>query len=380
MLNGIRRRLDSARDGARRTLTNGRDWLFNDSALYQADQTPYEVIHRLGLMAVRYYPPLGMASIEVGDDTMPVADHEHATPIVLVPPLAASTLIFDLLPQRSLVRYLRARGFAVYLLDWGEPGRDDAYLGVRDYALRLLPDGLTAVRQHSGSPDVSLVAYCMGGLFTLIHAGADRNAGVRNIVTIASPVDMHDATIAARVLRALNGPARLIRRHTPWRVHQIDPRLMHVPGWLNGLAFKLTNPVGSVTTYVDLLRRLGDRDFVAAHVTTSRWMGDMLDYPGTLVQDFLVKLWIDNALASGTVRLGEVESDLASIDCPLPAIAGESDQLMGIASVRRIMDLVTSPDRRFELAPGGHAGVFAGRDAPAHTWRIAADWLAERSD
>ena len=48
MLNGIRRRLDSARDGARRTLTNGRDWLFNDSALYQADQTPYEVIHRLG--------------------------------------------------------------------------------------------------------------------------------------------------------------------------------------------------------------------------------------------------------------------------------------------------------------------------------------------
>ncbi|MES1928603.1 Poly(3-hydroxyalkanoate) synthetase [Salinisphaera dokdonensis CL-ES53] len=380
MLNGIRRRIDSARDDARRRLTNGRDWLFNDSELYQADQTPYEVIHRLGLMAVRYYPPLATDTVQVGDATMDVADHEHATPIVLVPPLAASTLIFDLLPQRSLVRYLRARGFAVYLLDWGEPGRDDAHLGVRDYALRLLPDGLTAVRQHSGSHDVSVVAYCMGGLFSLIYAGAGRDSGVRNIVTIASPVDMHDATIAARALRALNGPARMIRRHTPWRIHQIDPRFMHVPGWLNGLAFKLTNPVGSVTTYVDLLRRMGDRDFVAAHVTTSRWMGDMLDYPGTLVQDFLVKLWIDNALASGTVRLGEVESDLASIDCPLLAIAGESDQLMGIASVRRIMDLVTSPDRRFELAPGGHAGVFAGRDAPAHTWRMAADWLSERSD
>ena len=380
MLNGIRRRIDSVRDDARRRLTNGRDWLFNDSELYQADQTPYEVIHRLGLMAVRYYPPLATDTVPVGDATMDVADHEHATPIVLVPPLAASTLIFDLLPQRSLVRYLRARGFAVYLLDWGEPGRDDAHLGVRDYALRLLPDGLTAVRQHSGSHDVSLVAYCMGGLFSLIYAGAGRDSGVRNIVTIASPVDMHDATIAARVLRALNGPARMIRRHTPWRIHQIDPRFMHVPGWLNGLAFKLTNPVGSVTTYIDLVRRLGDRDFVAAHVTTSRWMGDMLDYPGTLVQDFLVKLWIDNALASGTVRLGEVESDLASIDCPLLAIAGESDQLMGIASVRRIMDLVSSPDRRFELAPGGHAGVFAGRDAPAHTWRIAADWLGERSD
>lgn len=361
-------------------MTNGRDWLRNDNELYRAERTPYAVIHRFGLMAVRYYPPLVDRQIPVGDDSMAVAGHEHATPIVLVPPLAASTLIFDLLPERSLVRYLRARGFAVYLLDWGEPGRDDANLGVRDYALRLLPDGLTAVRQHSGSPDLSLVAYCMGGLFALIHAGTANDSGVRNIVTIASPVDMHDATIAARALRALNGPARFIRRHTPWRIHQIDPRLMHVPGWLNAAAFKLTNPVGSVTTYFDLLKRLGDRDYVAAHATTSRWMDDMLDYPGALVQDFLVKLWIDNALASGTVRLGEVESDLARIDCPVLAIAGESDQLMGVASVRRIMDLVTSRDKTFALAPGGHAGVFAGRDAPAHTWRMAADWLAEHSD
>lgn len=380
MLSRIRRRAANARDTAQRALINGRDWLRDDSQLYRADQTPYEVIHRFGLMAVRYYPPLTEASIPVGDETLDVAEQEHVTPIVLVPPLAASTLIFDLLPQRSLVRYLRARGFAVYLLDWGEPGRDDANLGVRDYALRLLPDGLTAVRQHSGSHDVSLVAYCMGGLFALIYAGAVQDSGIRNIVTIASPVDMHDATIAARVLRRLNGPARFIRRHTSWRIHQIDPRLMQVPGWLNAAAFKLTNPVGSVTTYINLLRRLGDRDYVAAHATTSRWMDDMLDYPGTLVQDFLVKLWIDNALASGTVQLGEVESNLAAIDCPVLAIAGESDQLVGVASVRRIMDLVTSEDRTFALAPGGHAGAFAGRDAPAHTWRTAADWLAERSD
>ena len=87
------------------------------------------------------------------------------------------------------------------------------------------------------------------------------------------------------------------------------------------------------------------------------------------------------ALLITGVFLGDKAAPKISIAAvALLAIAGESDQLMGIASVRRIMDLVTSPDRRFELAPGGHAGVFAGRDAPAHTWRIAADWLAERSD
>ena len=30
-------------------------------------------------------------------------------------------LIYDLFPQRSLVRYLRARGFELYMVDWGRP-------------------------------------------------------------------------------------------------------------------------------------------------------------------------------------------------------------------------------------------------------------------
>lgn len=380
MLASLRQRALAARDRLSTTLANGSDWLAGDPDLFRADRTPYEVIHRLGLMAVRYYPPLAADAIPVGETTQPVAETTHATPVVLVPPLAASTLIFDLLPERSLVRYLRARGFAVYLVNWGEPGREDAELGVRDYALRLLPDALTAVRDHSGEPEVSILAYCMGGLFSLIYAGATEDRALRNLVTIASPVDMHDATLAATALKWLNLPARLIRRHTGFRIHKLDPRLLQVPGWLNSLAFRATNPVGSVTTYIDLLRHMGDRDYVAAHTTTGRWLSNMFDYPGAIVQDFFVKLWIDNALASGQVRLGDAESDLSRIDCPLLVIAGASDRLIGTASVERIMDLVASPDRTFTRAPGGHAGVFAGSDAPAHTWRTAADWLAARSD
>ena len=376
----LRRHGGRARRVLSHAFANGTDWLFDDPELFRADRTPFEVIHRFGLMRVRYYPPLADDTVRVGDTDLPVAERSLATPVVLVPPLAASTLIFDLLPERSLVRYLRARGFPVYLVDWGAPDRAHAALGVRDYALRLLPDALTAVRAHSGEAEVSLLGYCMGGLFALIHAGATGGRGLRNLVTIASPVDMHDATLAARLLRSLDRPTRLVRRHTGLRLHRLDPRLLQVPGWLNSVAFRATNPIGSLTTYLDLLRHLGDRDYVAAHATTGRWLSGMLDYPGAIVQDFLVTLWIDNALAGGRVTFGGTHSDLRRIDCPLLAIAGESDRLVGSASVERVLDLVTSPDRRFVRAPGGHAGVFAGRNAPATTWRIAADWLAARSD
>ncbi|MEQ9736950.1 MAG: hypothetical protein RLN67_06955, partial [Algiphilus sp.] len=62
------------------------------------------------------------------------------------------------------------------------------------------------------------------------------------------------------------------------------------------------------------------------------------------------------------------------------AIAGRSDTLVGEGSARRVMDVVNSNDKRFQMADGGHAGVFAGGKAPRSTWRIVAEWLESRSD
>jgi polyhydroxyalkanoate synthase len=75
-----------------------------------ANQTPHEIIHRKGLLSVRKYPPLTETEIQVGDATMKVRKRRHKVPVVLIPPLAADPLNFDLMPHRSLVRYLLAQG------------------------------------------------------------------------------------------------------------------------------------------------------------------------------------------------------------------------------------------------------------------------------
>ena len=46
-----------------------------------------------------------------------VTRKRHRVPLVIVPPLAVNMLIYDLFPERSLVKYLLARGFDVYLID-----------------------------------------------------------------------------------------------------------------------------------------------------------------------------------------------------------------------------------------------------------------------
>lgn len=345
-----------------------------------ADLTPYQLILENDLLSVRRYAPLDAAEITVGEDTIPVRKKRHRVPVLLVPPLAADPLNFDLLPQRSLVRFLLAEGYKVYLVDFGSPDQQHSHLGLADYTTRMLPEAIAAVRADARVKDLTLFGYCMGGLFCLIHTAWAHDAHIKNIVTIASPIDMHQAGVAGQLLTAMRTPIRLVRRYTGFRIHQLDPKRLNVPGWVSSLVFKLTNPLGTLTGYLDLLMNLWDRDYVVQHQTMATWFNDMHAYPGGIVQDFVVRVGIDNALSKGRVPLGKgQEALLDRIDASLLAIAGTADKIVTVEAARKVMELVRSEDKQFALAPGGHAGVFAGSKSPATTWRMAAGWLASRS-
>ncbi len=331
-------------------------------------------------MSVRHYLPLEEASIALNDGSeLPVATQQHAIPLVIVPPLAASSTIFDLLPQRSLVRYFCARGFQVYLIDWGSPNREHTHLGIKDYAEDMLGDALQHIRIHADSQALSLMGWCMGGLFALMYTALTQDRNITNIITIASPIDSHSSGVAGRIISALSGPAELIRKHTRFRLNKLNPHLLHIPGRINAIAFKLTNPVGSIMSYWDLLIRLWDRDFLESHTTTAAVLDNMLDYPGAIIQEFTVKFAINNDLSKGAIKIGDKVAAFEQIRCSMLAFAGESDTMVSPRAAHKSLELVSSADKEFVIAPGGHAGVVMGAKAQAQVWAVAADWLSTRS-
>lgn len=349
--------------------------------------TPFETLHSDGLMSVRRYAPLQETEIAVGAGTRPVVDERHRVPVVLVPPLAATSLNFDLLPNRSLVKFLLAAGYPVYLIDWGDPQADHHHLGLAHYTTRMLPEALEKIRAHSGEQQVTLFGYCMGGLFCLIYAGWSQDKQIRNIVTVASPIDSHQIGVAGKLLQMMDVPLRALHRAVPavrklpFHGLPIDPRWLRVPGWASALAFKLTNPLGTLQGYLDLLMNLWDRDYVTEYQTMAKWFNRMHDYPGGIVQDFILKVGIDNQLAKGRINLNKKQKAMLDrIDCSLLAIAGSGDKIVSVEAARKVLDIVASEDQDFIVAPGGHAGVFGGSRAPESTWTFAAEWLATRSD
>jgi len=363
---------------------NGLDWLFKRDTLIKSGRTWFELIYDSDLMSVRYYELPDETEIELVDgNSLPIQRKQHAVPLVLVPPLGVTTETFDLMPQRSLVRYLVARGFKVYLVDWGKPRKEHAHLGLADYADEMMGTALKKIRRHSGSRQLSLMGWCMGGLLCLIYQGLNRDKSIRNIVTVASPIDVESGrgviAAVAGVAQALNGPAQLVSNYSNVRLNTLDPARISLPDWATTIVFKMTDPVGSVTTYWDLVTHMWDREFVESHSTTSDYLNNMLRYPGGVLQDMAGSVLTENQLASGNLQVRDRTAELGSITCNLLAFAGERDNLVPPEVAGSVVEIVASSDKEFRLAPGGHMGVIIGSKAQGAVWAETADWLAPRS-
>lgn len=341
--------------------------------------SPYDTILEDRIMSVRYYHPLTEDEIEIAGEMVKVEEKRHRVPLLLVPPLAATAMIFDLMPHRSVVRYFQAKGFDVYMVDWGDVTADHRHLSFETYVLEWMPMVMDAVISHSDEEEVSIFAYCMGGLLSLMYLATHREDCVKNLVTVASPVDMHQSGLAGKVLAAIYQPAQYISNRLNFSLLDVPSRYFHVPGWANSLAFKMTNPIGSVISSWEKLINLWDREYLEESLTMNKWFDEMVDYPGKTIKEMAVHMAINNKMAKGRMRIGRATADFNSIDCSLLAFAGESDKIVSVTAARKVLEIVSSTDKEFYVVPGGHAGVFAGNSAPQNSWLLSAEWLAERS-
>ena len=145
------------------------------------------------------------------------------------------------------------------------------------------------------------------------------------------------------------------------------------------MAFKLTNPIGSAVSSLELAINMWDREYVKVHSTMQKWFNEMVDYPGETIKGMVVHMALNNSMARGNFKLGGSNASFDNIHCAILAFAGDTDRIVRIPSAHKVLDIVSSEDREFCVVPGGHAGVFAGASAPENTWRISADWLDQRS-
>lgn len=347
--------------------TNAYDRLFNRLALVQSGKTPYQQIYHDGLASLRHYPPAMGTTVR------------HRVPLVFVAPLAVNMDIYDLFSDRSLIGYFVEQGFSVYLIDWGTPSRQHAALNFEYYTLDVMPKMLQQVRAHSGQQQLSLHGWSMAGVFTLLYAAASKDPDIKNMIILGTPIDAYASGGIGRLYQRAGTGFRWLQAKTGWHPRQLSPNLLHSPGWSNALGFKLLDPVGTLKGHVNLVKQLADRKAVEAHATLGSFLNNMVDYPGGINRDMLLKVWMENSLSRGEFPIGGQTVYLKDIHASLLAGAGRNDGMVTLDSVRPLTRLVGSKDVTFTSIPGGHVGLMGSQQAADEFWPMMSGWLAARS-
>ena len=276
-------------------------------------------------------------------------------PILLVTPLAAPALCFDLRRGCSLVEHLVTEGRPTYLLEYGQVSFRNRSLGMEHWVDEVLPQAIETVSQHAGGRPVHVVGWSLGGIFALLSAADRADLPVASLSVMGSPVDVKKVPLVAPVRPLLNltqGRGAITRAYQA---------LGGIPVPLVNWAFTAASAQKVLTKPLAILTHLDDTDFLAQLEAVDRFTDNMTAYPGRTFGQLYHRFVRGNALAGGSMRMGDRTVDLAAITVPVLVFAGATD---GIA-----------PDGLGETA-GGPAHRFGGgpvrdraRRAPRHAHR-----------
>jgi polyhydroxyalkanoate synthase len=322
-------------------------------------RTPSEILISRPQLTLRHYGP--------------AEPNPGMSPVLLVPPLAASATVYDLRPGYSLVHHLAETGRPTYLADYGRiSARYDQDLGLEHWVTDVLPAAIEEVSQREGGASVHLIAWSLGGHLSVGTAANQPDLPIASITAVGSPFDFDVSPALV--------PLRLARQVTNGRVMGNAIRVVGAtPRQVNMLAFYATDPIRQLTKPYFRYRNRHDEDLIAHIDAIDALMDRMSTYPGRTLAQLYHRFVIHNEIARGQMTLGEHVVSLSEVRVPVLLVAGTSDAMLGPRhSVFHGEEIMPNAEVQTLDAPGGHVGVLTGRSAPSTSWAAFDEFMASQ--
>ena len=293
----------------------------------------------------------------------------HSPPVLLCLGLVGDSAIFDLYPGNSWAQTLVREGFDVFLFDWGRPAAAEGDHTLETYLDGYFVHALEAVLRVSGAEALSLVAYCMGALMSLLLLGSTEGLPAANLILFAPPCDY---TYAPGFLRGFR-EGRLDAGHA------VDETTGLVPDGAMRAMFRLLQPTADVVQYVTLWENLWREGYVDTHRAVNHWAWDHRAMAGPAFRQMITDYIRNNALAEGTAQLGGRPVRLEQVIIPTLLVVADSDEFVPPENSGPLAELIGADDLEVLRVPGGHAGALMGSVARRTTMPKVVDWLARHS-
>ena len=354
-------------DGARRSAAAAiLDWLEHDRAAAARIARVLE-------------PPTEFAP-EPSDDSMPARTEpgprdasaaltaypgtgEACASVLMVPGFTTGPRMFDLDPQRSVVRTLAAHGVDAWLLDWSRFGEADRHRTVTSQ-LERIDRAVDAVREAANGRRPAVAGHFHGGLLALLyclrHPG---KAGA--LITLSTPVRFASSDDGfAGWLRACDGE------------RMVDV-LGDIPGPLVAALVAASSPMRWCGGgFLELLSGMDSADAARRIARFERARRFPPAFPGETFRGLYCAFYRDDSFAAGASAVIDGHRyALSGLETPLLNVFARDDRIVPAGASAPLPEWTGADIGSNREHPGGHYELVTGHRAHAELLPGIAGWL-----
>jgi polyhydroxyalkanoate synthase len=340
-------------------------------SISQTDSTPFKVGENIATAPGKVVFQNELIQLLQFD---PATPQQHKIPLLIFPPWINKFYIMDLRPENSMIRWLTAQGFTVFVTSWVNPDKRLTSKTFEDYMVQGIYAASDAVMLQCGVDRVNTVGYCIGGTLlscTLAYMAAKGDKRIASATFFAAQQDFSEAGDL------------LLFTDEAW-IDDVEKRMDAGGGILPGKSM------------ADTFNALRGNDLIWSFFVNNYllgkepkpfdllyWNSDQTRMPKTLHLFYLREFYKDNKLAKRELRLGGVTLNLADVKVPIFVQSSKEDHIAPLRSVYKGAKLFGGPVE-FMMAGSGHiAGVINHPDAKKYQhWTNTAlpgsvdDWIA----
>ncbi|MEL6317343.1 MAG: alpha/beta fold hydrolase, partial [Pseudomonadota bacterium] len=327
-------------------------------------------------------PPLGSEAFEPGREVAatpgkivysnelieliqyaPTTTQVYPEPILITPAWIMKYYILDLSPERSMVKYLLARGHTVFMISWKNPDAGDRDLTMDDYRRLGVAAALEQVGRITPGRRVHGVGYCIGGALLAIAAAAMARDGDDRFESLTFLAAQFDFSEPGELQLFINESQVRFLEALMWEQGYLDAAQMA------GAFFMLRSR--------DLIWSRIVQDYLfgrrAPLTELMAWNADGTRMPYAMHAEYLRRLYLGNDLAEGRFPVDGRPVAIADIEAPIFSVATTSDHVAPWRSVYKI-HLLADVEVTFLLTTGGHnAGIISPPGHPRRAHQVAAN-------
>jgi polyhydroxyalkanoate synthase len=294
-----------------------------------------------------------------------------APPFVAVAAPIKRAYIWDLAPERSVMRRLLGHGFHPLLVEWCACP-EQAGFGLADYADRLLSAALDSVAERTGQSRVILAGHSLGGVLAALFAALHPER-LRALVLLESPVAFASGA----------GFLTFSERVAATPCEMLGDLFDMVPGTALTLGSAGAAPWSFIAArWLDLFQSAGDLHAIANHLRVERWTLDEFPLPARFLREIIAGLYRDNGFMRGTLSIGGRIASAASLTMPLLSVMRPESLIIPPETILPLHEAAPSSDKKLLRYDGEHGvslrhvGALVGERAHRELWPQILKWAA----